>query len=107
MTDVNNARTAMRFFGLAASDFSGHAQCGFNGHANLQRRGRCKIESALRNVERFREMLALISSEAHGLETNWRPHRITGQLASFRHVHTKLLRAGREIAARYSCGGVS
>ena len=84
ITGVNNARTAMRFFGLVACDFSGHAQRGFNGHANLQRRGRCKIESALRNVERFREMFAFISGKAHGFETNWRPYRITGQLASFR-----------------------
>src|SRR5882724_9665645 len=107
MTDVNNARAAMGFFGLVACDFSGHAQRGFNGHADLQRRGRCKIESALRNVERFREMFAFISGKAHGFETNWRPYGITGQLASFKHVHTKLLRAGREIAARYSCGRVS
>jgi len=75
---VYDARPAMRFFRLVACDFRRHAQRGLYGHADLQGSRSGEVESALRNIKSFREMLALIGSKAHGFEANWGAERVTG-----------------------------
>jgi hypothetical protein len=59
---MDDASGAMRLLGFAPSHFRGHAQRAIDGHTNLKRRRGREVKSASRNIQGFREMLALVGS---------------------------------------------
>jgi hypothetical protein len=59
---MDDASGAMRLLGLAPGDFRGHAQRAIDGHTHLKRRRGSEVKSAPRNIQDFREMLALVGS---------------------------------------------
>lgn len=87
IANVNHACHAAKLLVLLARDFFGHVNGHLYGHANLKGRGRREIKPAARQIQRFREVIALVRRNTGGTKTERSADPVACQLSAILGVH--------------------